>query len=748
MLYEPSAADSLPGTRAALDYFRDDTLSKRLGHIDLTHCEEVLSSLDSSLYQHLFALRTKHKGHDRVYYLAADNEPNMNKWVNSLCCVLGLKENDDDEKPPLSHDRPPPTQTLHAPAQQGQTISGRPRTPLPTPVSALRSSPLPARAGSLSNLPSARSGSYGLSSSTTRTSNPHLNSSPHHGSGSLRQTGILKSSPLSASPASSNQGSRGEGYIPLDECYSDDQAKRRSPLDIVPPAPLDRDAFPSEPAPLPPVKSGQQGAPPRCMDRVDSEMYDYPKRYININQDNGEYSYPPRRRESTDDGDDGLYKVPPVHRLRIISQTSSIYKVPPPRHMSPTSPNNANGWYDVPPIPHSKSQRNSSGTAERRASDTNNLREMLSTKVSVEPRTSRWAPGDDTYDVPPTATKSVSENNLLDCVPPPRAVNRGGNAPVPPDERTNSRYMNLPSNSKVHPGYVAPPPVTDSVYDFPRHIQDSDMLEMTPPPPQPCTLVKHRYVNAPPGYVVDPDTEGMYMPMAVHASNDDLYLPMDSQVTAPRPLRGEDDTLYSYPSSNQPIGPHSVPPSGGWGVPPMMLPKQVTISVPVSDGRTDRTEDNIISHTRRTKSFKRNIECPYKDEVILPTKKSGQDSQSSSDDETDSVSSHDRSLDNLDMRMTEQTLEQQFAQMKSLNSTPPPPTSKRPGEVQYLDLDLDTNRENSEAEKSPIFPKSLGVRCVTPTDYKEIDFIKTKALNDMKKDLEKKRKSSEKSVDE
>jgi len=93
-----------------------------------------------------------------------------------------------------------------------------------------------------------------------------------------------------------------------------------------------------------------------------------------------------------------------------------------------------------------------------------------------------------------------------------------------------------------------------------------------------------------------------------------------------------------------------------------------------------------------------------------------------------------------------QTLEQQFAQMKSLNSTPPPPTSKRPGEVQYLDLDL--NSETSEAEKSPIFPKSLAVRCVTPTDYKEIDFIKTKALNDMKKDLEKKRKSSEKSVDE
>ena len=485
----------------------------------------------------------------------------------------------------MSQDRPPPTQTLHAPAQPGRTLPDRPRTPLPTPVSSLRSSPLPARAGSLSNLTSARSGSYGLSSSMPRTSSPHLNSGAHHGNGSVRQTGVLKNSPLSASPASSHQGSsRGEGYIPLDECYSADQhqSKPRSPLDIVPPAPFDRDSFPSEPAPLPPVKSGQQGAPPRG---ADSEMYDYPPRrsYINIHQDNGEYSYPPRRGESSDDGDDGLYKVPPRHQIEFASQTSGIYKVPPPRHnLSPTTtPNDANGWYDVPPVPHPKSRLNSSnGTADRRASDSGNLREILSMKVSMEPRTSRWTPGCDTYDVPPAATKSVSENNLLDCVPPPpRAPNHGGgNMAVPADEHTNSRYMNLPSNSKVHPGYLVPTPIKDSVYDFPRHRQDSDMLEMTPPPPQPCTMVKHRYVNAPPGFVVDPDAEGMYVPMA-HATNDDLYLAMDSQVAPPRAPRGvEDDTLYSYPSSNLPVGVHSVPSSAPRGPPPMMQAKQVTIS--------------------------------------------------------------------------------------------------------------------------------------------------------------------------
>ena len=435
-----------------------------------------------------------------------------------------------------------------------------------------------------------------------RTSSPSLNSSPRHGaiSGSVRQTGTLKSSPLSASPASSHQGSHGEGYIPLDECYSDDRTQRRSPLDIVPPAPFDRDSFPTEPAPLPPVKSGQQGVPPRGTDRRNSEMYDYPKRsYINItieNQDNGEYSYPPRRGGSPDDGDDGLYKVPPVHRLEFVSeqQTSGIYKVPPPRHVSPTATtNNANGWYDVPPVPQTKSRLNSSGTAARRTSDSSNLQEMLANKVAVDPHTSRWAPSDETYDVPPPTTKSRSENNLLDRVPPPpRAAKHSITVAAPVDDHTNSRYMNLPLNSKVHPGYVAPekrpgkvipPPITDSVYDFPRHIQDTDMLEMSPPPPQPCSMVKHKYVNAPPGYIGQ-EMEGMYMPMVIQDIDDDLYLPMDSHGAPPRPPLGEDDTLYSYPSSNQPIGQatsHSAPHVAvRGGVPPMMLPKpgHVTIS--------------------------------------------------------------------------------------------------------------------------------------------------------------------------
>ena len=495
-----------------------------------------------------------------------------------MCCLSVA-----DEKPPvppLPNDRPPPTQTLHAPVHHAPTLPDRPRTPLATPQ---RSSPLPTRCDSIGHVPSGRSGSNGLSSSAPRTS-PVNGGIPQRGS--LRQGGPLKSSPLSAT---GHLGSRGEMYIPLDECYSDDKTQRCSPLDIVPPAPIHRDSFPAECAPMPPVKSGVPPAPKPAECR-DGEMYDYPKRsYINImaNQDNGEYSYPPpqgRGRSPDDDGDEGLYKVPPVHHVRIASaqHTSGNYQVPPPpRHnLSPTATNN--GLYDYPRV---KSRYNE--PSERRASDASNLHKLLSTRVPLKPQSNRGPQVDDSYDVPP-ARKAMSENNLLDRVPLPQAAM---------SEEDHGRYMNLPSNSAAHPGYVPPdslpdyPLNVDSVYDFPRQLHDSDMLDTSPPPPQPCSMVKHRYVNAPPGYVVD-DAEATYMPMDVQDKDDDLYLAMDSSRLdslrldssrlPSRLMRDDDDMLYSYPSSNQPVrqGAGGAPPVRG--LPPLMLPKQPGRHVKIS----------------------------------------------------------------------------------------------------------------------------------------------------------------------
>jgi len=72
------------------DYFENDKQSRKRGTIDLTQCEEVLSHLQTTGYQNVFCLRTKHHGQDRNYYLAADTEEEMNKWVTTLSHVLHL----------------------------------------------------------------------------------------------------------------------------------------------------------------------------------------------------------------------------------------------------------------------------------------------------------------------------------------------------------------------------------------------------------------------------------------------------------------------------------------------------------------------------------------------------------------------------------------------------------------------------------------------------------------------------------
>ena len=83
--------------------------------------------------------------------------------------------------------------------------------------------------------------------------------------------------------------------------------------------------------------------------------------------------------------------------------------------------------------------------------------------------------------------------------------------------------------------------------------------------------------------------------------------------------------------------------------------------------------------------------------------------------------------------------------IRSIHSTPPPPkkcTGNGNSEVQYLDLDLE--KDSDDPERSPIPIRSPTTGNVSPTDYKEIDFVKTMALSETIKDVESKRKSSDK----
>ena len=76
---------------AELDYFDSDhPQSRKKGSIDLSRCDEVIQNMVSQQYPHVFGLKTRHHGRERIYYLAAESEAEMTKWAATLCRVLHL----------------------------------------------------------------------------------------------------------------------------------------------------------------------------------------------------------------------------------------------------------------------------------------------------------------------------------------------------------------------------------------------------------------------------------------------------------------------------------------------------------------------------------------------------------------------------------------------------------------------------------------------------------------------------------
>ncbi|CAI6365438.1 unnamed protein product [Macrosiphum euphorbiae] len=97
----------LPG-QYFLAYYTDKSRRKMKGRIDLDQCEQVDAGLRfedrKSKYHYMFDIKTP----KRTYYLAAESEEDMNKWVDFVCHVCGLKpftvdENADFECPSVNN---------------------------------------------------------------------------------------------------------------------------------------------------------------------------------------------------------------------------------------------------------------------------------------------------------------------------------------------------------------------------------------------------------------------------------------------------------------------------------------------------------------------------------------------------------------------------------------------------------------------------------------------------------------------
>ncbi|XP_030643545.1 GRB2-associated-binding protein 1 [Chanos chanos] len=93
----------LTGDPDVLEYYKNDHAKKPIRVIDLNLCEQVDAGLtfDKKDLEHSFIFDIKTI--DRVFYLVADTEEDMNKWVRCICDICGFNPTDTDESAKASH---------------------------------------------------------------------------------------------------------------------------------------------------------------------------------------------------------------------------------------------------------------------------------------------------------------------------------------------------------------------------------------------------------------------------------------------------------------------------------------------------------------------------------------------------------------------------------------------------------------------------------------------------------------------
>ncbi|XP_059198063.1 GRB2-associated-binding protein 1 isoform X1 [Centropristis striata] len=86
----------LTGDPDVLEYYKNDHAKKPIRVIDLNLCEQVDAGLtfNKKDLEHSFIFDIKTI--DRVFYLVADTEEDMNKWVRCICDICGFNPTDDE----------------------------------------------------------------------------------------------------------------------------------------------------------------------------------------------------------------------------------------------------------------------------------------------------------------------------------------------------------------------------------------------------------------------------------------------------------------------------------------------------------------------------------------------------------------------------------------------------------------------------------------------------------------------------
>ncbi|XP_025898381.1 GRB2-associated-binding protein 1 isoform X2 [Nothoprocta perdicaria] len=409
----------LTGDPDVLEYYKNDHAKKPIRIIDLNLCQQVDAGLTFNKKEfensYIFDINTI----DRVFYLVADSEEEMNKWVRCICDICGFNPTDEDAvKPPLqaSAELPLPINTS-PPSSQAESS-------LPPPYQLINIPPLESSSGQED--PQDYLLLINCQSKKPEPMKSHVD--PAKSAASETDCNDNVPSHKSAAPPAGKHAVN--GFFQQQGFY--DSPPSRTGLALADcslynlPRSYSQDVLPKAASPSGTDAEGEQHVfnPPSATSSLDAQM-----RHISLS-----YDIPPTPG--------GTYQIPRTFPEGSLSQTSkleTIPDIPPPR----------------PPKPHHSSDRSPVETCSitRTASDTDN---------------SYCIP---TAGVPPSRSNTISTVDLnifrkeissQDCYDIPRTF---------PNDRSNSLegfHNHFHSSSFTEPiqetNYV---PMTPGTFDFP-----------------------------------------------------------------------------------------------------------------------------------------------------------------------------------------------------------------------------------------------------------------------------------------
>ncbi|MEJ1286170.1 growth factor receptor bound protein 2-associated protein 1 [Cricetulus griseus] len=104
----------LTGDPDVLEYYKNDHAKKPIRIIDLNLCQQVDAGLTFNKKEfensYIFDINTI----DRIFYLVADSEEDMNKWVRCICDICGFNPTEEDPVKPLGNSSQAPVDSPFA----------------------------------------------------------------------------------------------------------------------------------------------------------------------------------------------------------------------------------------------------------------------------------------------------------------------------------------------------------------------------------------------------------------------------------------------------------------------------------------------------------------------------------------------------------------------------------------------------------------------------------------------------------